>query len=156
MTDFKEKYKKEVVPQMMRLHNYASPLAVPRLVKVVINTGIGRIRDEKEQEIIAKNLALISAQKPTARPAKKAIASFKTRQGMTIGLAVTLRGQRMYDFLTRFINVALPRTRDFRGLEEKSVDEKGKGPRAKRRPLLRPLGATAAMPVGANRRNPLN
>ena len=92
---------------------------------MVVNSGVGRIRDEKQHEEIRKFLALITGQKPAPRPAKQAIAAFKTRQGLIIGYQVTLRGKRMYDFLSRLINVALPRTRDFRGLEEKSFDERG-------------------------------
>ena len=125
MTDFKEKYNKQVVPKIMKKHGFTSPLAVPRLEKISINVGIGKIRDDKEKDAIAKYLGMISGQKVTERPAKKAIASFKTREGMTIGLAVTLRGRRMFDFLSRFVNVALPRTRDFRGIEEKSLDHHG-------------------------------
>lgn len=122
---FKEKYEKEIVPKIMERHGWSSPLAVPRLVKVVVNTGVGKIKEEKEKEIIKKQLALITGQEPQARPAKKAIASFKTRKGMVIGYAVTLRRRRMYDFLSRLIDLALPRSRDFRGLEEASVDGRG-------------------------------
>ena len=104
---------------------YKNVMAVPKIEKVVVNSGVGRIRDEKQHEEIRKFLALITGQKPAPRPAKQAIAAFKTRQGLIIGYQVTLRGKRMYDFLSRLINVALPRTRDFRGLEEKSFDERG-------------------------------
>ena len=123
--DLKEKYEKKVRPALMKKYSLSSPLAVPRISKVVVNTGIGRVREDKDQEIISRELALITGQKPSARPARKSIASFKTRQGMTIGYKVTLRGKRMYDFLSRLLNVALPRTRDFGGLEETSVDERG-------------------------------
>ena len=125
MIDFKEKYDKHVVPEFMKKHGCVSLLAVPRLEKISVNIGIGKIRDDKERDAISKYLMMISGQKVTERSAKKAIASFKTREGMTIGLAVTLRGRRMFDFLSRFINVALPRTRDFRGIEEKSLDHHG-------------------------------
>ncbi len=123
--NFEEKYKKEVVKELMKRRNHSSPLAVPKIMKITVNTGVGRVKEDKDREAIAKNLALITGQKLVARLAKKAIASFKTREGMTIGYSATLRGKRMYDFLTRLISVALARTRDFRGLSEKSVDEKG-------------------------------
>ena len=85
----------------MKAHGYTSPLAVPRLLKIVVNTGIGRVRDEKEMEIIEKYFSMIAGQKAHRRPAKKSIASFKSRQGMIIGYSATLRGARMYDFLSR-------------------------------------------------------
>jgi len=125
MSTLQEKYKKEVIPAMRAKFGYKNVMAVPKIEKVVVNSGVGRIRDEKQHEEIRKFLALITGQKPAPRPAKQAIAAFKTRQGLIIGYQVTLRGKRMYDFLSRLINVALPRTRDFRGLEEKSFDERG-------------------------------
>ena len=100
-------------------------MAVPRIEKIVVNCGVGRIRDEKERAEIQKYLALVTGQKVAPRPAKKAIASFKTREGLVIGYQVTLRGKRMSDFLTRLVSIALPRTRDFRGLDESSFDTKG-------------------------------
>lgn len=120
-----EKYKKEVVPAMMAKFGYKNVMAVPRIGKVVVNVGVGRIRDEKQHEEIRKYIALITGQKPAPRPAKKAIASFKTRKGLIVGYQVTLRGKRMWDFLSRLINIALPRTRDFRGIDSKSFDPKG-------------------------------
>jgi len=125
MSTFQEKYQKEVTPALREKFGYKNIMAVPKIEKVVVNCGIGRIRDEKQQEEIRKFLALITAQKPAPRPAKKAIASFKTRRGLIIGYQVTLRGRRMYDFISRLVNIALPRTRDFRGLDEKSFDNKG-------------------------------
>lgn len=122
---FKEKYEKEVIAKMMARHGYTSPLAVPRLIKIVVNTGVGRTREEKEKETVKKQLALIVGQEPEGRPAKKSVAAFKTREGMIIGYAATLRGRRMYDFLSRLIEVALPRSRDFRGIPESSVDKSG-------------------------------
>ncbi len=122
--NFKENYDKKVVPEIMKLHGYTSPLAVARIVKIVINTGIGR-KDDKEKESIAKYLALITGQKPSARRARQSIASFKTREGMVIGLITTLRGKRMYDFLSRLVEIALPRTRDFRGIPSGSIDGSG-------------------------------
>ena len=123
--NFKEKYDKEVRPKIMKQHGYKSFLAVPRLIKIVVNSGVGKARDDKEKETIAKQLSLIVGQKVQERPAKKYIASFKTRQGMIIGFSATLRGRRMYDFLSRLVEVALPRSRDFRGIPETSLDESG-------------------------------
>jgi large subunit ribosomal protein L5 len=126
MVRLKDKYTKQVIPAMKEKFGYRNDLAVPKIEKVVVNTGIGRvIKDEKTQEEIVKDLALITGQKPAPRQAKKAISAFKTRKGMIIGLMVTLRGRRMYDFLDRLINIALPRSRDFRGLSEKSIDKNG-------------------------------
>src|SRR3989344_118917 len=125
METMQEKYKKEVIPAMRAKFGYKNIMAVPRIGKVVVNCGVGRIRDEKQREEIQKYLALITGQKPAPRAAKKAIASFKTRQGLVIGYQVTLRGKRMYDFLSRLVNIALPRTRDFRGIDSKSFDPKG-------------------------------
>ena len=125
MTTLKEKYHKEAVPKMMKEFGYKSPMAVPRIEKVVVNIGVGRIRDEKSHETIVKALSLITGQKPSPRAARVAISAFKTRKGLVIGYAVTLRGKRMYDFLERLINIALPRTRDFQGIDEKSFDGRG-------------------------------
>ena len=125
MSSLQEKYKREVVPAMREKFGYKNIMAVPKIEKMVVNAGVGRIRDEKQHEEIQKYLALLTGQKPTPRPAKKAIASFKTRRGLVIGYQVTLRGKRMYDFLSRLITVALPRTRDFRGIDPKSFDPLG-------------------------------
>lgn len=111
---------------MMKEHNWASPMRAPRILKVVVNVGTGKMRDKKDAvETVEKHLALITGQKASPRPARIAIASFKTRKGMVVGYKTTLRGQRMRDFLDRFINFAIPRTRDFRGIPLKSVDEGG-------------------------------
>ncbi len=110
---------------MQAKFGYKNVMAVPRIEKVVVNCGVGRFREEKEREEIQKFLALITGQKPAPREARKAIASFKTRQGLVVGYQVTLRGKRMWDFLSRLINIALPRTRDFQGIPEKSFDPKG-------------------------------
>ena len=99
-------------------------LALPRLVKIVINVGVGR-KDEKEIENITKHAEIITGQKCVPKKAKKSIATFKTRQGMTVGIACTLRGSRMYDFLGRFVNITLPRLRDFRGIDSGSIDSSG-------------------------------
>jgi large subunit ribosomal protein L5 len=125
MMTLREKYAKEVLPRMMAAFKYKSPMAVPRIEKVVVNVGVGRIRDEKAHAAIQKALSLITGQKAAPRPAKTAISAFKTRRGLIIGYAVTLRGRRMYDFLARLIHVALPRQRDFQGIPEKSFDGRG-------------------------------
>ncbi|MEK7480894.1 MAG: 50S ribosomal protein L5 [Patescibacteria group bacterium] len=96
-----------------------------RITKIVLNTGVGRIRDDKEREEIVRDFALISGQKPMPTLARKAVAAFKTRTGMVIGYKITLRGKRMRDFFDRLIHIAFPRTRDFRGVEEKAVDAQG-------------------------------
>ena len=125
MQILQDKYQKEALPAMRKKFGYKNVMAVPKIVKVVVNTGVGRIREEKQHEEIQRYLALVTGQKPASRQAKQAIAAFKTRKGLVIGYQITLRGKRMYDFLTRLIHVALPRTRDFKGLEEKSFDTKG-------------------------------
>jgi len=122
----KEKYQKEIIPLMKQKFGYKNDLAVPKIKKTVVNVGIGSFsKDEKTQEEIAKDLSLITGQKPLVTLAKKSISVFKTREGMPVGLKITLRGKRMYDFIERLINVVLPRTRDFRGLSVKSIDEGG-------------------------------
>ena len=125
MIGLREKYIKEAIPAMRGKFGYANPMAVPRIEKVVINAGIGRLREEKERQEVEKYLALITGQHPSPRPAKKAIAAFKTRVGLVVGYKVTLRGRRMFDFLSRLINLGLPRTRDFRGLSVDFFDERG-------------------------------
>ncbi len=121
-----EKYRKEAAPEMMRRFKYRNVMAVPRIEKAVVNVGAGRAGSEaKFKERIEKDIALITGQKPSPRIAKKSISGFKIRQGMIIGFVSTLRGRRMYDFLDRLISVALPRSRDFRGIEARSFDQKG-------------------------------
>lgn len=124
-TNMLEKYKKEVIPSMRKKFGYKNEMSVPRILKVVVNSGVGKLREEKQREEIEKYLNLITGQKPAPRPSKKAIASFKTREGQIIGYQVTLRGKRMYDFLSRFVNLALPRTRDFQGIDGKAFDRGG-------------------------------
>ena len=111
---------------MMAEFGWKTPMAVPRILKVVINSGVGKLRDKKDAvEAVERHLTLIAGQKISPRPAKVAISSFKTRMGMVIGYKATLRGNRMYDFLERLISLAIPRTRDFRGIPLKSVDQNG-------------------------------
>lgn len=115
----------KILPGLLTTLGLKNRLAAPRLVKVVVATGTGRKRDKKQQALIADRLAKITGQKPAWRAAKKAIASFKLRQGEPIGFLVTLRGKRLRRFLDKLFNVVLPRTRDFRGFAETVVDERG-------------------------------
>lgn len=119
-------YHKEIVPSLMKAFNYKSVMQVPKLDKVVVNMGVGAaVADQKIMEEAVKELESITGQKASIRKAKKAISNFKLREGMNIGAMVTLRKERMYEFLDRLINVALPRVRDFRGLSDKSFDGRG-------------------------------
>ena len=123
LSRLKNKYEKEVVPAMMKEFEYRSIMAVPRLEKVILNMGLGEaIYNIKVLDKGSEELALIAGQKPIITKAKKSIAGFKLREGMPIGCMVTLRRDRMYDFLDKLFNVALPRLRDFRGLSEKIFD----------------------------------
>ena len=124
MQTLKGKIEKSL-PELKKSLKQDNDLAVPRLVKVVINTGTGRARDKKRDELIVDRLAKITGQKSSARGAKKSIASFKVRQGEVVGHSVTLRGQKMYDFLNMLLNIAMPRIRDFKGYSEKSLDNMG-------------------------------
>ena len=110
---------------LKKVFSYTNPFQTPRVVKVVVSTGTGKIADKNKIEIIQNRLMKITGQKPVPRGAKQSIASFKLRQGDTIGYQVTLRGKRMYDFLNKLVNVALPRTRDFRGLSLSAIDAMG-------------------------------
>jgi len=132
MLRLKEKYKKEVIPQMMEKFGYKNPMAVPKIEKVVLNTSFGRLisgkTPEEQKKIyqpILEDLALICGQKPILKGAKKSISTFKIREGLPIGATVTLRRKRSADFLERLIHIALPRSRDFRGIDPKSIDKKG-------------------------------
>ena len=120
-----KRYSEQVVKEMQKAFGFSNALAVPKITKVIVNIGVGSIRDEKQLAEIQRVLSLITGQKPVPRKAKRAIASFKTRIGMIIGYSVTLRGKRMHDFLDRLIYIALPRTRDFRGIPLRSIDEGG-------------------------------
>jgi large subunit ribosomal protein L5 len=123
LSRLKDKYEKEVVPAMIREFGYKSIMAVPRIKKVILNMGLGEaIYNIKVLDKGTEELALISGQKPVIRKAKKSIAGFKLREGMPIGCMVTLRRDRMYDFLDKLFNIALPRVKDFRGLSEKIFD----------------------------------
>ena len=121
-----EKYKKEITNVLKEKYNYKNDLEIPKLEKVVINMGVGEaVKDSKKIEAAVKELAAITGQKPVVTKSKKANASFKLREGMPIGVKVTLRKNKMYEFVDRFINVALPRVRDFRGVNPKSFDGNG-------------------------------
>lgn len=104
---------------------YPNTMASPKLVKIVVSTGVGKARDKARNAMIEKKLALITGQKPAQRLARTSIASFKLREGEVVGYQVTLRGQRMYQFLDKLVHIALPRTRDFRGLNKTAIDEMG-------------------------------
>lgn len=126
MARLKEHYKQEALPQLMNKFSYKSVMQVPKLEKIVINVGAGEARDNsKIIESISRDLAKITGQKPYICTAKKSVANFKLREGMKIGAKVTLRGDKMYEFLDRLFNLALPRVRDFRGINKNSFDGRG-------------------------------
>jgi large subunit ribosomal protein L5 len=122
----REKYAGEVVPALTSRFGYSNPMEVPRLVKIGLNMGIGEAKqDTKVLESATEQLATISGQRPSVRRARKSIASFKVREGMPVGVAVTLRGARMWEFLDRLVSIAIPRIRDFRGLNSRAFDGRG-------------------------------
>ncbi len=123
---FKEQYETELRPALMKEFGYKNPMEVPRVEKIVLNMGVGEgVQDQKKVHAAAGELALIAGQKPVITRAKNSIAAFKLREGMVVGCKVTLRRERMYEFLDRLITIALPRVRDFRGLSPKSFDGRG-------------------------------
>ena len=126
MNRLEEKYKKEVVPSLMEKYNYKTVMLVPKIEKIVVNMGVGdALANSKNLEAAVSDLAKITGLKPIETKAKKSIAAFKVREGHKIGCKVTLRGEKMYNFLDKLINVVLPRVRDFRGLSPKSFDGRG-------------------------------
>ncbi|MGI6261391.1 MAG: 50S ribosomal protein L5 [Acutalibacteraceae bacterium] len=126
MATLKETYKSEVAPALMKKFGYKSVMQIPKIDKVVINVGAGEARENaKVIDSIMTDLAAITGQRPIVCKAKKSVANFKLREGMPIGVKVTLRGERMYEFIDRFFNVALPRVRDFRGISANSFDGRG-------------------------------
>ncbi len=126
MSRLKEKYIKDIMPQMMKKFGYKNVMQVPKIDKIVINMGLGEaIQNVKVLEAAEKELAAITGQKPVITKARKAIANFKLREGMPIGCKVTLRHERMYEFLDRLLNLALPRIRDFKGVSAKAFDGRG-------------------------------
>ena len=119
-------YNESVVPAMIKKFNYGNVNQVPKLVKITINSGLGDVKDNsKSIQLAQEELKLISGQKPVLTQAKKSVANFKIREGQSIGMKVTLRGTRMYEFFDKFISIALPRVRDFRGVSKKSFDGRG-------------------------------
>jgi large subunit ribosomal protein L5 len=122
----RERYRTEVAPALMRELGYSNVMAVPRLQKIVLNMGVGEaVQNPKVIESALEELTAIAGQKPVVTRAKKAISNFKLREGMPIGAMVTLRGERMYEFLDRLVSVALPRVRDFKGVPDRSFDGRG-------------------------------
>ncbi len=126
MNRLKEKFNTEITPALMSKFNYKSIMEVPKLEKIVINMGVGEaVANAKALDIAVEELATITGQKPVVTRAKKSIAGFRLREGMPIGAKVTLRGERMYEFIDKLISVSLPRVRDFRGISKKSFDGRG-------------------------------
>ncbi len=126
MSRMKELYDKEVAPALMKKFEYKSPMQIPKIVKVVVNMGVGEARDNsKALDAAAEDMAKIVGQKPAITQAKNSVAAYKIREGMNIGCKATLRGDRMYEFIDRLFNVALPRVRDFRGINGNSFDGRG-------------------------------
>ena len=126
MNRLEEKYKNEVVPSLMEKHNYKTVMLVPKIEKIVVNMGVGdAVANSKMLDAAIEDLEKITGQKAVATTAKKSIASFKLREGHKIGCKVTLRGEKMYNFLDKLISISLPRVRDFRGLSPRSFDGRG-------------------------------
>lgn len=126
MNELKQRYQEEISPAMMEKFNYNSVMQVPTVEKIVINMGVGdAVQNSKSLDSAVEELSLISGQKPVITRAKKSIAGFRLREGMPIGAKVTLRGERMYEFLHKLVSVSLPRVRDFRGISKKSFDGRG-------------------------------
>lgn len=126
MARMKDKYKAEVLPALQKRFGYPNVMQVPKLEKIVVNMGVGdAVQNAKAMDAAVADLATITGQKPVVTKAKKSIANFKIREGMNIGTKVTLRGERMWDFFDRLVNMALPRVRDFRGISPKSFDGRG-------------------------------
>jgi large subunit ribosomal protein L5 len=123
---FRQQYEQQLKPALMQEFGYKNPMQVPRLDKIVVNIGVGEaVQDSKKIDAAVRDLTAITGQKPVVTRAKKSIATFKLRENMPIGVKVTLRAERMYEFLDRLITVALPRVRDFRGVSGKSFDGRG-------------------------------
>ena len=126
MARLAEKYSKEIAPALMQKFGYKNPMQIPKLDKIVINVGVGEAKENiKALDAAVNDLSLITGQKPVVSKAKKSVAAFKLRAGMSIGCRVTLRAAKMYEFLDKFFNVALPRVRDFRGINPNSFDGRG-------------------------------
>ena len=122
----RQRYERDVIPTLIKDFNYANPMQVPRLAKVSVNVGVGEaIANAKALDATVRDVSLITGQKPIVKKARKSIAQFKLREGQNVGVTVTLRGERMWEFLDRLMNAALPRTRDFRGVPSRSFDGRG-------------------------------
>src|SRR6476620_1198402 len=126
MARLKDRYSKEIRPALIERFGYSTPMQAPRLIKITLNMGVGEAKqDSKMLDAAQEQLATIAGQKPNIRRARKSVANFKLREGMPVGLTVTLRDQRAYEFIDRLVSVAIPRLRDFRGLNPKSFDGRG-------------------------------
>jgi large subunit ribosomal protein L5 len=126
MARLREKYKNEIAPALAKEFDIKNPMAIPKIEKIIVNMGLGEAStNAKILDVAAEELKAVTGQKPVITKAKKSIAAFKLRQGMSIGTMVTLRGSRMYEFLDRLISIALPRVRDFRGISAKAFDGRG-------------------------------
>ncbi|MHC4154138.1 MAG: 50S ribosomal protein L5 [Planctomycetota bacterium] len=126
MARLKDLYKSQVIPELAKEFKYKNPMAVPRMEKVIVSMGVGKAaQDKKFLELAKKDLTMITGQMPAACKAKKSVSSFKVRAGVETGLKVTMRGDRMYEFMDRLISLAIPRVRDFRGLDPNSFDGRG-------------------------------
>jgi large subunit ribosomal protein L5 len=126
MARLKDLYKSKIVPELIKEFGYGNPMAVPKMTKIIVSMGVGKAtQDKKFLEMAKKDITLITGQKPLACKAKKSVSNFKVRAGTETGLKVTLRGERMYEFMDRLISLAIPRVRDFRGLNPKSFDGRG-------------------------------
>jgi large subunit ribosomal protein L5 len=126
MKNLKERYTKEIIPEMMKKFGYKNPMQVPRIVKLVINRGVGEATlNPKAIDISVAEISTITGQKPLVTKSKKSIAGFKLKENTSIGCVVTLRGQRMYDFMDKLVNICLPKIRDFKGINPKSFDGNG-------------------------------
>lgn len=122
----KQRYVEEVVPYLIKRFNYTNVNQVPKLVKITLNTGLGDVKDNaKSVQLVQEEMKQIAGQKPVLTKAKKSVANFKVREGMTVGIKVTLRNDKMYDFFDKFVSIALPRVRDFKGVSAKSFDGRG-------------------------------
>lgn len=126
MARMKDRYSNDIAPQLMKKFGYKSPMQIPRLEKIVVNVGCGEARDNaKVLEAVAGDIAKITGQRPVVTKARKSVANFKVREGMPVGVKVTLRAEKMWEFLDRLLNVALPRVRDFRGINPNAFDGRG-------------------------------
>ncbi len=126
MSRLKERYEQEIRPALIERFGYSSPMQAPRIVKVTVNMGVGEAKqDQNMLDAAREQLGTITGQRPSVRRARKSIAAFKLREGMSVGVAVTLRGERAYEFLDRLMSVAIPRIRDFRGLKPRAFDGRG-------------------------------